>query len=561
MTSPADSAATFCATLVDEWVGGGVRHAMVSPGSRSTPMALALLRHPAIHVEMFHDERSASFAGLGAGLASGVPAVILCSSGTAATHFHAAVVEAHQSNVPMIVCTADRPARLHDIAAPQTIDQTKMYGAAVRWFHDPGVPDMSGSHAWRALAARALASTLGSRPGPVHLNLPFDEPLYGEASTLPEARGERWSVVRRADRFPDADIDEIARMLDGRRGVFVAGKGAPASIVDIAEQLGWPVLADSRARVGRSHRLTVTNFDPILRSGRFVKMHAPDMVVQVGESPASKVLAQWLKSLSCPIQHWSDVDMVTDPLHVVGTFLRGDIDGLCRRLAARGFSASPEWSDGWSVAQRTAAAAIDATVSGAWSEVAASRTASRCIPPGSHVVVSSSMPVRDLEWFGALPDDVVVHSNRGANGIDGVVATGLGAAVATGATTFVLIGDVALLHDASSLTGMAARGLDVRVVVTNNDGGSIFSFLPQAAQVSAGEFETMYGTPHGTDFASLCHAHGIRHETVTDADSLRIAMSHSGPIVIEAPFDRSVNVSAHDAVNAAVVAALDAVTA
>ena len=178
-------AATFCATLVDEWVGAGLRLAMVAPGSRSTPMALALLRHPEVRVEVFHDERSAAFAALGAGLATGTPALVLCSSGTAAVHFHAAVVEADLSGVPLLVVTADRPAELRDVAAAQTIDQTHLYGRSVRWFHDPGVPDGVSARGWRSLARRAWRACIDARPGPVHLNLPFREPLVGDAGPMP----------------------------------------------------------------------------------------------------------------------------------------------------------------------------------------------------------------------------------------------------------------------------------------------------------------------------------------------------------------------------------------
>lgn len=535
---------------------------MVSPGSRSTPMALALMANPSMQVQVFHDERSAGFAALGAGLATGMPSVVLCSSGTAAAHFHAAVIEAHQSNVPLIVCTADRPAHLRGIAAPQTIDQTKLFGSSVRWFHDPGVPDGSLSHTWRALGARIVADTLGSRPGPVHLNLPFDEPLYGVVGQLPAARSAAWSGRLRGDRLADAEVALVVQQLQGKRGVFIAGKDAPAALAMLAESLGWPVLADSRARTPRSHPNTVVNFDPILRSAVFADMHRPEVVVQVGEPAASKVLAQWVRASGCPVHHWSPVEMVTDPQHLVSVSLVGDIADLCDRVAAQVESCEAPWLDGWHTAQVKARVALDEAVSGTWSEIAVSRLASRSVPQGTRVVVSSSMPVRDLEWFGDLSDGIEVHSNRGANGIDGVIATGVGVAVATGAPTVVLIGDVALLHDASSLTGVAARGADVRIIVTNNDGGSIFSFLPQATQVTPEQFEAMYGTPHGVDIGALCEAHGLEHVLATDETTLVEAIGRAGPVVIEARFARSENVAAHDAVNAAVVAAVEgAVTA
>ena len=231
MSSSGDTAATFCATLVDEWARQGVRHAVVAPGSRSTPLALALARHDAFEVHVFHDERSASFAALGIGSASGVPAVLLCSSGTAGTHFHGAVVEAHQSGVPMIVCTADRPPELRDVAAAQTIDQTNLFGTAVRWFHDPGVPSRDAAMTWRSLAARAVQSALGIHPGPVHLNLPFREPLTGDVVDMPHSREKKWSDVIHLGTSETQDVSEIVHAINGRKGIIVAGRGASREVV------------------------------------------------------------------------------------------------------------------------------------------------------------------------------------------------------------------------------------------------------------------------------------------------------------------------------------------
>jgi len=176
--------ATFCATLVDEFVRAGVRHAVIAPGSRSTPLALAVRARPELQVRVFHDERAAGFCGLGVGLESGTPAVVLTTSGTAATHLHAAVVEADLACVPLIVCTADRPPELRDVGAPQTIDQSHLFGRSPRWFFDPGVADAAMVGSWRSIGARAVATATGAPPGPVHLNLPFRDPLVGEADEL-----------------------------------------------------------------------------------------------------------------------------------------------------------------------------------------------------------------------------------------------------------------------------------------------------------------------------------------------------------------------------------------
>src|SRR6478735_10883564 len=232
--APADVQATFCTTLVRRWTELGLRHAVVAPGSRSTPMALALAES-GVRVEIVHDERSAAFVALGIGLASGVPAVALCTSGTAATHFHAAVVEAGLSNVPMLVLTADRPPELHDVGAAQTIDQTRLFGDAPRWFHDPGVAVRSAARSWPGLAAQSWTAAVGVDPGPVHLNLPMREPLVGTVlddvlATLPRPFGAGPASLAAP---PDAALDRLVDLVDGRRGVIVAGRGAGS-----AEQVG-----------------------------------------------------------------------------------------------------------------------------------------------------------------------------------------------------------------------------------------------------------------------------------------------------------------------------------
>ncbi|MEY4995317.1 MAG: 2-succinyl-5-enolpyruvyl-6-hydroxy-3-cyclohexene-carboxylic-acid synthase, partial [Actinomycetota bacterium] len=207
---------------MDEWIRLGIRHAVIAPGSRSTPLAVQLASRSEISVHLFHDERSASFAALGIGEATGIPAILLCTSGTAAAHFYGAVVEAHQAHIPMIVCTADRPPELRDVGAPQTIDQTKMFGTAVRWFHDPGVPSDDAAHTWRSLASRCAALTRGSRPGPVHLNLPFREPLLGSVGELPEPRREGWSTVEVASSVSPRMVNDLMTLLDSRRGIVIA---------------------------------------------------------------------------------------------------------------------------------------------------------------------------------------------------------------------------------------------------------------------------------------------------------------------------------------------------
>ncbi len=560
---PATTAATFCATLVDEWVRAGVTDAVVAPGSRSTPMALALATRPEVRLHVHHDERSAAFVALGLGKARGRPAVLLCSSGTAAANFHPAVIEAYQAEVPMLVCTADRPPELRDVAAPQTIDQSGLYTTAVRWFHDPGVPDDARRSSWRSLAARAFASTLGVRAGPVHLNLPFRDPLVGEAEPLPGGRpdGRPWSVA--GTRQLATVDDAIVALLDEQRGIIVAGAGSggPAAVLGLAERAGWPVLADPPSGCRVPHANTVAAADALLRHEAFAADHTPTVVLRLGRPPASKVLAQWLAGSWATTVQVAASDAWIDPDGINDATVVAEASSFCAALSERlrGGQGTP-WLGRWRRAESRAQDAIDRWMDAqaCIAEPFVARATFAALAEGSSLVVSSSMPVRDLEWYGAPRTGVAVFANRGANGIDGVTSTALGVALAHGAPTTLLIGDIAFLHDSNGLLGAVRREVDLTAVVVDNDGGGIFSFLPQAQQLPADRFEQLFGTPHGVDIEALARAHGIAAETVESPDAFRKAVSaeHAGVRVLRVVTDRAANVDAHDGVHRAVRSAL-----
>jgi 2-succinyl-5-enolpyruvyl-6-hydroxy-3-cyclohexene-1-carboxylate synthase len=340
MGVPPTTAATFCATLVDEWVRAGVTDAVVAPGSRSTPLALALTDRPELRVHVHHDERSASFLALGLGLATGRPAILLCTSGTAAAHFHAAVIEAHQAEVPLIVCTADRPPELREVSAPQTIDQMHLYGPAVRWFCDPGVPDDGMRATWRSLAARAVADAAGPRPGPVHLNLPFRDPLVGDPGDLPPARDGVWpwhASTTGAQLLAPAELDALVALLDGQRGVIVAGAGCgdPLAVHWLASATTWPVLADPRSGCRVPEATTVAAFDALLRHPRFAADHTPSVVLRIGQPPASKVLAQWLASSGARQVQLGASAAWVDPDHTASVRIVADPTEVCVALEKR----------------------------------------------------------------------------------------------------------------------------------------------------------------------------------------------------------------------------------
>jgi 2-succinyl-5-enolpyruvyl-6-hydroxy-3-cyclohexene-1-carboxylate synthase len=530
--------ATASATLVDEWVRCGVRHAVVAPGSRSTPMALALAERTEVTVHVVHDERSAAFVALGIGL-DGVPAVLLCTSGTAAANFHPAVVEAGLSDVPLLVLTADRPPELRGIGAPQTIDQIELYGRSVRWFHDAPVPDEADPAGWRPLAQRAFTAACA---GPVHVNLPFREPLVGVAGPLPDPIGPPLPVPRGI-----TVAGALSKEFDGARGLIIAGGRhgvAPHEIEQLAARLGWVLLADplSGCRVD-----AVATFDSLLRHAPFADSHVPDVVVRFGRPPASKVLSTWVADSKAPLFQVGGPGVVDPDRNVTAFCCLADLSSIeqpCHR----------EWVQGWNEADRRADAAIaEMLTSGPLSEPGVARTLAGVVQADAELVVAASMPMRDLEWFGGRR--ARAHANRGANGIDGVLSTALGRAL-TGRTTFVHLGDIALLHDSTALVAIGRRNIDLRIVVTDNDGGGIFSFLPQAMVLESERFEQLFGTPHGTDLGALAAAHRILFADVSTASDLTAAISRGGPSLTRVVTDRNENVRLHAELHAAVAAAL-----
>lgn len=518
-------------------------------------MALALNAHPQLDVQVFLDERSAAFAALGVGLASGLPAILLCTSGTAAVEFHPAVVEAHEARVPMLVCTADRPPELQGVGAPQTIDQRNLYGVAARCFEDPGVPDDEYAHTWRELARRTLVASLGANAGPSHLNLAFREPLIGEPDALPQRTTFTFRTPQH-DPQPE-DVAWASAQCSGARGVIVAGRGCgdPHAIASLAEQLGWPLLADPRSgcrRPGSGGSMFIGHADAVMRSVSVGQVR-PAVVLRFGEPPASKVVNAWLATADTSIVVSSSV-AVHDPDRVVTRQFLADPTTFARSLTCT--PAPADWSSEWRRIRERADVALRDSDETTLSEPAIARIVGERAPAGSSLVVSSSMPIRDLEWFAPVVVSTV-HANRGANGIDGVVSTAVGVALATHEPVVALVGDVAFVHDSNALLSLRSRGVDLRIVVVDNDGGGIFSFLPQASQTDQETFERLWGTPHGVDLSSLVAAHGVRYINCDSLGALVDALSLSGPLVIRVRTDRHENTAVHDSLNRRVIDALD----
>jgi 2-succinyl-5-enolpyruvyl-6-hydroxy-3-cyclohexene-1-carboxylate synthase len=561
----------MCATLIDEWIRCGIRHAVVAPGSRSTPIVLALAARSAageIEVQVAHDERVAGFMALGMGL-RGVPALLICTSGTAAVNFAPAVVEAGLSDVPMLVLTADRPPELRDVGAAQTVDQTHLFGRSVRWFHDPGVADLAASHTWRSLARRAVSA---SRTGPVHLNLPFREPLVAEPVELPAPLGqslvmEGASGVRSAMMPPSAPGDSVPTAAHQPRGVILAGGRSgvsAAQIRELAARTGWPIIADPLSEA-RQIPGAICAADQILRSPDFVDRATVEVIIRIGRPSASKVLAQWVAGSGAAVIQVGGPGTI-DPDHQV--LARCEMADLLRQ--DWGFSPDLAWWELWMRAEAIAQTWIE-EVLGSYdtlTEPAVARYFTHGINAAAdadqasgvdEVVVASSMPIRDLEWFGG--PGARAHANRGANGIDGTLSTAVGIAC-TGARTAVLLGDLAFLHDLNALIGLTRRqvnssgqvvGLDLRIVVVDNDGGGIFSFLPQASHLDQSTFEQFFGTPHGADLVALAQGFGVTAHTVDDLGALMVALREPGPQVIRVRTDRVANTAVHAAITDAVI--------
>jgi 2-succinyl-5-enolpyruvyl-6-hydroxy-3-cyclohexene-1-carboxylate synthase len=585
---PADLTAAFAATLVDEWVRAGVTDAVVAPGSRSAPLALALSRDERMRVHVVIDERSAAFFALGLGRATGRPALVCCTSGTAGAHFHPAVIEADLAGVPLLVCTANRPPELLDIGAGQTIDQHHLFGGSVRWFVAPGPPEeIPGAGAvWRSTAARAVAAALGPPAGPVHLDLAFREPLVPAAAEPIAAPGRPdgapWTVSAPAQRrLAPAAVATLADRLHGvERGLIVAGWGSgstPKSVAALANTLGWPLFADPISNL-RTGPHAISTYDALLRVERFAARHRPDLVLRLGAPLTSKVATAFFdpsvdQIVIDPDGRWLDPHRAARERMAVDTepLLRDLVDRLGRAAQATSSVASTArespWLADWRAAELAARGAIDALLDHDDTPFDAriARDVYAAVPDGGTLLVASSMPVREVEWFAAPRSDVTVHANRGANGIDGLVSTTLGIAAGGRVPTVGLLGDLAWLHDTNGLLavpafstkGFSASGswdnVSVTFVVLDNGGGGIFHFLP-VSEVS--ELDALFVTPQAVDPVATARAHGIAARRVDRASevgpALGKALDAGGVSVIVVPTDRHANVERHERLWAAV---------
>jgi 2-succinyl-5-enolpyruvyl-6-hydroxy-3-cyclohexene-1-carboxylate synthase len=552
----------FGSTFCDELIRCGLREVVLAPGSRSTPLAMAFAnasqqsagQQERIRLHVRIDERSASFTALGLAKASRRPVAVLCTSGTAAANFHPAVIEAGESAVPLIVLTADRPPELRGTGANQTIDQIKLYGAAVRWFCEAGTPEARPGMAayWRSLACQAwarAAGLAGGLAGPVHLNLPLRDPLVpGGEADWPEPLagrpgGQPWT------RFPGGHGGTGSPPMSGggappgemelpwtERGVLVCGDGDydPLPLVELAERAGWPVLAEPSSGARRGPN-ALSAYQYLLATPEFVRAHPPDLIVSAGRPGLSRGQTAFLSRgparrhvvVAQGPGHWADPQRAAT-----------DVAAALRLTGTPGKDGA--WLNAWRHADEAAHRAAGAVLAAeeTLTEPRLARDLVAALPGGALLWIASSQPVRDIDGGAQPRADLRVLASRGASGIDGTASSAIGAALAHDGPAFALIGDLALVHDAAGLAlGPREPRPDLCLVVVNNDGGGIFSDLEPAA--FPGSFERLFGTPHGTRIDHLAAAFGLPYQRLERPGDLRAALPGGGLRIVEARTDRT----------------------
>jgi len=558
------------------------------------------------------DERAAGFFALGMARTSRRPVVLLATSGTATVEFAPAVVEAALSRVPLVVLTADRPPELRDRGAPQTIDQDHLYGRAAKWYAELPLFDddaLTAAHA-RSVAGRAVATAAAGPAGPVQLNVPFRDPLLpdgslreprvapvGEARTGPGAGAEPGAgtepgagprpfaaAVAGRRTLDPVDLEALAaRLARAERGLILAGPDddpdLPAALAALAEATGFPIVADplSGLRAGPHDRgRVVVRGDQLARPGPWLEAHLPDLVLRTGAMPTSAPLVNLLVRARPDLLVLDGDDGWREAAILPATFVHADPAATAGALAAAlsGMAAgrAATWTRDWLDADQRADQAMvawldevarrgEAFEGAVWPVLAAG------LPDGSTLWAGNSMPVRDMDtWLPSLDRAIAVRSNRGANGIDGVVSTALGSAAVAEGPVALVVGDLSFLHDLNALVAARLHDLSATIVLVNNDGGGIFSFLAQASAMApdAGlpeHYEELFGTPHGIDVGPIVAALGGEHRRVTPAElgvAVRASIGRPGVRVLELRTERARNVELHREVAAAVQSALSA---
>lgn len=559
-----DALTAYAASFVDELAQNEVKHVVVSPGSRSTPLALLLVEHPDIEIHINVDERSAAFFALGLAKALKEPVGLLCTSGTAAANYYPAVIEAFYSRVPLIVLTADRPHELRDVGAPQAIDQIHLYGRHVKWFVEMALPESTDGmmRYARTVGARAVATAAAEPAGPVHLNFPLREPLIPDLDQAKEYRQNKRTpsvLIDSGERSLSASqIKAVATTLSkAKQGIIICGElphpEMKEVIVALAKKLAFPVLADplSQLRSGSHDKAVIIDaYDTFLRDETAKAAFRPEVILRFGSMPVSKPLLLFMKKQKQAITLVVDGGAGwREPAGLATNMIYSEEKDFCLRIA-ESITSSPddEWLRLW---QTVNGATKDALASvrdeAELSEGKLFALLADMMPLDSTLFVGNSMPIRDLDtFFLNNGKGIQTIANRGANGIDGVVSTALGVSTVS-KNTVLAIGDLSFFHDMNGLLAAKLQKQNITILLVNNDGGGIFSFLPQANERE--HFETLFGTPHGLDFSHTAQLYGGKYNKVQNWDEFEKVFTESFEIqglkIIEVPTERESNLQKH----------------
>jgi 2-succinyl-5-enolpyruvyl-6-hydroxy-3-cyclohexene-1-carboxylate synthase len=530
----------YAQVFVDELARSGLKAVCAAPGSRHAPLMLAFARHPEIKVYSHLDERSAAFFALGLALATDEPVAMICTSGSAAANFFPAVVEAHQSRVPLLVITADRPPELRYSGANQTMDQVKMFGDFVLWAMDANLPEAQPAaltmRALRTLAARAYATANGIRKGVVHINIPFRKPLEpipvaGDADTVPagaEARAEREPFTRMsrpAAPLPNAaEIAQLRQLVaEHPRGVILCGgrmrndEAMAQALAAASRATGYPILAEtySGMRYNR-HVHTLGAYESYMMLPEVPK---PEVILRFGAVPTGTTLTNLILQSGATLVQIGASGMWMDDAHLTGLFIHADEAVVANALAAHDLRRAP------SSLERLEAAVWEILASelrtGTYSDMAAAFDMLELLPDGTAVFAGNSLAVRHVDQF-ARPSqrDVQVYASRGVAGIDGNLSTALGiGAGRPGKPLVALVGDITFYHDMNGLLAVKRCGVPITIVLLNNDGGGIFNRLP--IKDHDPEFTEYFITAHGLDFSHAAALYGLDYVRVTTRDEFR----------------------------------------
>ncbi|MCG3419599.1 2-succinyl-5-enolpyruvyl-6-hydroxy-3-cyclohexene-1-carboxylic-acid synthase [Oceanobacillus jordanicus] len=562
--NPTEVLTRYTANFVDELSKNGVTDIVISPGSRSTPLAMTIAEHSDIKEWIVIDERSAAFFAMGIAKKTGRAVALVCTSGTAAANYFPAIVEANYSRVPLIVLTADRPHELRDIGAPQAIEQLKLYGDYVKWFQEMALPEASENMLSyvRNKSARAVFMANEGNPGPVQLNFPFRDPLVPDFSIenlwSNQSSDPRNHTVEGKKQLSTNQITSIIEKLKGKgRGLIVCGpqtdQELAQAVTQVAEAWGLPILADplSQLRAGEHAKdLIVETYDAIFRDEKLRNKLRPDYIIRFGAMPVSKPYLFYVnENKHIPQFVVENYTGFREPTGNNTEFIFSDAVLFCKSLLTIEYTPEQdkEWLEGWQSMNRIAKKHLLAEDGDELTEGEAVRALVDVIPESSSIYVGNSMAVRDLDtFFFTTPKHLFILANRGANGIDGMVSSGLGAAI-TGAPVTLVVGDLSFYHDLNALLIAKQYKLNITILLINNNGGGIFSFLPQSQEKK--HFEVLFGTPVDIEFKHAVQMYGGMHASAGTEEELKAVLydsyQHKGLSVVEVKTDRETNTSWH----------------